>query len=330
MKYVFLIGAEHQLFQVDIAISYFRIDTKDLILIVEKFPNNQTFIDKVNQLLIYGKVIVFENWTFIDLIKERRKHISFMDICFALSKFDVVFLASHYDSDSTLLFNSIVKPSLFYLMDEGTSSFSVQAQRNSFELITRFKIFIKSMLYKKRIVLPNELVYFTKFDFTLPMRDRKLLYNVLQNNNPLTILSQKELIFIGTAIVEAALIEESIYISCLAKVVFENKMRISKFYYYPHRNECIKKIDKITKIGFEIRYLDEPFELFFSKQMKIASIIASFYTTSVIFNIATSNYNLPILIIYKFDDSLLRKNRLVYENVYEAMKINKSIQFLEI
>jgi hypothetical protein len=330
MTNIFLIGAEHQLFQVDIAISHFRIEKKSIILIIEKVSNNHKFIDKVNNSNVYGEVIIFESWTFKDLFRNPYKHQFFINLCLSFVNKEIFFFASHYDSDSTLLFNSIVKPSKYFLMDEGTASFSVQIQRNSFEFRTKLKVFIKSLFYKKQISLPKELMYFTKFELDLPKNDQKVIYKVEKNNNPLTLLNQEELIFIGSSIVEMKMIEEIAYINCLAKVVVENKEKISKFYYYPHRKECVEKLDKIIKLGFEIRYLEEPFEPFFNKQIEISSIICSFYTTSVIYNIAASNNKFPKLIIYKFDNSLLKTDRLVYENIYKAMKTNKLINFSDI
>ena len=330
MTYIFLIGAEHQLFQVDSAISHFKVEKKSMILIIEKVSNNHKFIDKVYKSNGYGEVIIFESWTFKDLFKNPRKHQFFINLCLRFVNQKIFFLASHYDSDSTLLFNSIVKPSKFFLMDEGTASFSVQMLRNSSEFVGNFKAFIKSLFYKKQISLPKELIYFTKFELNLSMNDKKVVYEVEKIDNPLTLLNKEELIFIGSSIVEVEMIEEIVYVNCLAKVVVENKDKISKFFYYPHRKECVEKLNKIIKLGFEIKYLNEPFEPFFSKQIEMASIICSFYTTSVIYNIATSNNNLPKLIIYKFDNSLLRKHRLVYENVYKTMKTNKLINFSDV
>lgn len=330
MTYIFLIGAEHQLFQVDIAISHFKIEKKSIILIIEKVSNNHKFIGKVCNSDVYGEVIIFESWTFKDLFKNPRKHQFFINLCLRFANQKIFFLASHYDSDSTLLFNSIVKPSKYFLMDEGTASFSVQIQRNSFEFKSKLKVFVKSLFYKKEISLPKELMYFTKFELNLPKNDKKVVYKVEKNNNPLTLLNQEELIFIGSSIVELKMIEEAAYINCLAKVVVENKKKISKFYYYPHRKECVEKLNKIIKLGFEIKYLDEPFEPFFSKQIEISSIICSFYTTSVIYNIAESNIKLPKLIIFKFDSNLLKTHRLVYENIYKTIKTNKLINCFDI
>lgn len=328
MKYVFLIGAEHQLFQVNIATSHFKIEKKSLILIIEKITNNHNFIDKVINSGVYGEVIIFESWIFKDLFRNPYKHQFYINLCLRFANQKIFFFASHYDSDSTLLFNAIVKPYQFFLMDEGTASFSVQVQRNSYEFMSKLKIFVKSLIYKKEIYLPKELMYFTKFELDLPKKDQKVVYKVEKNNNPLTFLNQEELIFIGSAIVEVKMIDEKAYINLLAKVFLENKENIKRFYYYPHRKESVEKLDKIIRIGFEIRYLDEPFEPFFSKQVEISSIICSFYTTNVIYNIASSNNKLPKLIIYIFPLKKLKKQKLVYKNILEYLKNNLNLNFI--
>lgn len=330
MTNIFLIGAEHQLFQVNIAITHFKIEKKNIILIIEKVSNNHKFIDKVYNSNLYGKVLIFESWTFKDLFRNPYKHHFFINLCSSFIDKEIIFFASHYDSDSTLLFNSIVKPFKYFLMDEGTASFSVQIQRNSSQFRTKLKGLIKSIFYKNQISLPKELLYFTKFDLDLPMNDHKVIYEEEKNDNPLMLLNKDELIFIGSSIVELKMIEEMDYISCLVKVITDNEKNTHKFYYYPHRKECVNKLNKIEKLGFAIRYLEEPFETFFNKQIKIASIICSFHTTSVIYNIACLNYKLPRLVIYRFDNYLLKTDRMVYESIYNVIKANKLINFVDI
>ena len=328
MKFIFLISAEHQLFQVENAISNFGILRNDVVLIIEKVSNNQNFIDKHLNSKLYPKVIIFESWTFIDILKNPYKYQNFINLCLSFSKYDITFFASHYDTDSPLLFNSIVKPDKYFLMDEGTASFTVQMQRNTFELISKIKFFIKSIFYRTRIRLPLTLTYFTKFYLSLSKNDYIEIYKVEKNNNALTSLIRNELIFIGSSIVELKMMDKVDYIRYLSKIISDSSCEITNFHYYPHRNESENKLSEIAKLGFKIFHLDEPFETFFRSQVKIAGTICSFFTTNVIFNIATSNIILPKLVIYKFDTNLLKRDRQVYENIYENIKTNKKINFL--
>jgi len=318
MKYIFSIGTEHQLFQVDIAIKHFNISVSEVVLAVENNHKSNGFIDEIQKSPDYGQVIVFESWTFRDIIKNPAKHNAFTTWCSSLDGADISFFYSHYSDDSTLLFLSKVRPSKSYLMDEGTASFRVVMQRreNSFKL--KMKLALKSLLYGQYLKILPSITYFTQFDIDLPKEDGKELYRPEKKiNEPLAIIDG-ELIYLGTSITELGIIDENIYLGFMRKIVTDNRGRISRFYYYSHRKESKSKLDKIVLMGFEIVELDEPFEKFFLKQKSIATLICSLSTTNILYNLVNTAVCHPDLLMYKINHDLLDNSKIIYDDIFAA------------
>lgn len=328
MKNIFLIGTEHQLFQVEMAVEHFMLDMSDVVLVIERTPGNVSFVEKMRKSVKYIHVIIFESWVFKDLFLKRYKHRNFIKFCNNIKTGEITFFASHYSTDSTLLFNAIAKPCKYYLMDEGNASFLVQELRRNKSIAEDIKLTIKSLLYGVRIRMPYAITYFTKFDLIMPQADSKEMYFIERKQNPLSELIKNEVSFIGSSIVELDMIEEADYLEFLNWV--RSQHIESHFKYYPHRKESADKLDKIREIGFEIAYTELPFEAYFATQKTFSENLCSFQTTGVLNNISDSNQNLPRLIMYKFDNKFLKKHKAVYENISTVMKNNKLIDFVEI
>lgn len=326
-KYIFLIGSEHQMSQVEYAKTHFNIDTKNMIIIIEKTHKNDGFITKLQKDALHWNLIIFESWVFKDLVTNRQIFKKFILICEIFKNQEIIFFASHYSTDSTLLFKSIVRPSQMYLMDEGNASFLVKAKRIKNSWKDKMKFLLKSVLYKKSIQLPKNLVYFTRFEFELPKKDQAVVYKTPQVQNPLKQLITNELSFIGSSIVELKMISEKDYLFFLQTIKAKHFPEIKIFKYYPHRKECPKKLELISRMGFEIVQIGEPFESWFSKKINVSEVLCSFYTTGVIYNIEGANHNVPKLIIYKFDSNLLKIHKKIYEDIYTTFKKNKKIIF---
>lgn len=329
VKFVFLIGTEHQLFQVQKAIAHFKLDITRVILVILAVDNDN-FAQKMQDDKQYGQVLIFQNWVFKDLFLNRSKCKSFITFCEALksdNKVDI-FFTSHYDSDPDLLFLSIVNPPLYYLMDEGTASFSVVNCRSKPVYKKRIEIFIKSLLYRKYFSLPQKITYFTQYNLNKNNNDVLVKYQVDKMANPLTNFLEGESIFIGTSIVELNMIKEIDYFILLQKV-YEN-IKNTKCYYYPHRKESIDKLRLVEQMGFIIKKIDEPFESMFVKQQEFPALCCSFFTTGVLYNIAKSNETIPELKIYKFDVTLLIIHRKVYKQIYTEMLTNDRLKFIEV
>lgn len=327
MKYIFIIATEHQLFQVEEAIRHFNVNKADTVLIIFEVIDT-AFIPKVQASNSFGQVFSFKNWTIRDVFFDRKKIKNFINFCQHLkNQLDAyVFFTSHYDSDPDLLFLHIVQPIKYYLMDEGTASFSVNYQRLN-NIKNTFNYIIKSLLYQKKIYLPKQLTYFSQYNLSLKKGDSVEKYSVQVQDNPLVKLIENEMIFIGSSMVEVGIIEESLYLFLLEKIA--QKFNHKTIYYNAHRKESKQKLLKIENLGFIVREQLEPFEKMFSQLQECPHLIASFYISGVLDNIAKRNKHIPELILYKFDSNLI-KDVDIYDTIYEDIRHNKRLKSVEI
>lgn len=327
-QYVFLIAASHQLFQVDEAIKKFKIRPSDLTLLIEDMGDEE-LIKQATSNSEFGEVLAFNNWVVKDVLTNPNKHKAYTNYCNSIKvkAKQISFFASHYDSDNTLLFLSIVKPREFYLMDEGTASFTVSEMRSKKDSRV-FQFFIKSALYLQKISLPKQITYFTKYNFKKLAIDKTEFYKQDLIANPLEDLMIDECIFLGTSISEVKLITEDNYLMLMQKVSLLNAGK--KIYYYPHRKESAEKLEKIKSLGFIMVKQDQPFELAFRNFTKCPATICSFFCTTVLDNISTTNTLLPELVIYTFDINLLLFDQNVYQNIANHLKTNVHLKSLEI
>ncbi|TKC05270.1 hypothetical protein [Pedobacter frigoris] len=327
-NYVFLIGAQHQLFQVYEAIRKYSVDSSQVTVVIED-TGDQRVVKRAQDEEKFGEVIVFENWVFKDILLNPNKHLSYIKYCKSLRPIstDILFFASHYDSDNTLLFLSIVNPALFYLMDEGTASFTVSSMRAKKD--NRGLLFlIKSLLYRHRIKLSKGLIYFTKYQFEIQKYDQVDFYLQEKFDNPLETLVDHEFIFLGSSIVEVGLLKEEDYLSFLAQIFLINCDK--KVLYYPHRKESEEKLAKVKDIGFVIVKIDLPFEEEYQRMKRCPATIGSFFFTTVLDNISRTNKKNPELVIYHFNIELLSEDKEVYYKILAHLYTNKYLKILEV
>ena len=327
MKYIFLIGTEHQLLQVDYAIKHFKILPEDVVLLIQEININDKLYCRIKSISRYGTIHWFKNWKFIDLIYLNKKHNDFIEICNKLKSqyYHINFFTSHYSDDSTLLLYKILKPLNFYLMDEGTSNYLVVQKRNSISLFFKTKTFIKFFIYKTFLKIPTNIIYFTRFNFCPGVNDQKVEYIVekIQNN---TEFNTQQFGFLGSSVVELKMMDEKYYLFYLEKIACLNSNK--QLLYFKHRKEDSLKLSKIKLIGFQIIDLNIPFEKYFSSQTCMPRILSSFYTTSVLVNISENFARIPKLEINVFPLNRLKKQRLVYTNILTYLKKDKNINII--
>ncbi len=97
--HVFLIGTEHQYFQVEEAIRHFNLNINICILIFEDTKKEYTFISKINENKKFNKIFIFNTWAFKDVILNNRNSRYFIEICNKIKSMpvDIHFYASDYD-----------------------------------------------------------------------------------------------------------------------------------------------------------------------------------------------------------------------------------------
>ena len=328
-KHIFLIGTEHQYYQVVKAISYFNLDNKDVYFLVEDLGVEKIFYNDLRDKNV-GEVIIFRNWIFKDVIFNPEISNNFISICKNLaSRLESCNLySSDYESDYNLLANSILKPKHIVLLDEGTSSFGTVIKRRN-KRNKKFTLFIKSALYKKRIVLPSKITYFTKYNLEIGLADNIKLYSDSKIDNSFRELNKDVVCFLGTPVIELGMMKKNVYFDVLKRIRLDYKDK--QIDYYPHRRESLDKLKELESLGgFNIIKNDQPFESLFLSFDIMPYIIASTYISSVLDNISSRYKSIPELVMYKFDDGVLLKERDTYRDIYNHFKINQSLTIKEV
>ena len=328
MKYIFLIGSEHQLMQVDHAIKHFKIRAEEITLLVQEVDIKKKLSEKIRETYRNSSIIGFENWRFLDVFRISKKQNLFIEICNVLkNKYEkVILFTSHYSDDSTFLFISIIKPSQIYLMDEGTASFAVVVKRKERNFILSFKLYIKSIIYDEKLKIPFSICYFTRFNLNIGLNDKKEVYHLQKKENSLDF-KINQFAFLGSSAVELNILDEKDYLQYLKKVIFNHQTK--ELLYFKHRKESNLKLAKIESIGFKIIELDAPFEKYFDSQKDMPGILSSFYTTSVLINISENFNCVPKLEINVFSNLKLKKENLIYENILNYIKTYKNFTIIE-
>lgn len=330
-KYVYIIGAEHQFSQVLASIEHFKISNDDIVLFIEESNDKNEFTQQIIKEYDFHKVFSFLNWNFIDLLKRKSRIHEFIKLCkneIGSINEPIDFFVSHYSDDSTLLFLSLFNFRKFFLMDEGTASFTVVLLRQKKEINLKLKLLIKSALYGIKMTRPKSITYFTRFNLKINKKDNLEIYSVKKIANSFTSFNNKQVHFLGSSVVELNIMTEKNYIEYLKRVVILNKGK--KLNYFKHRKEGFAKLEKIKNIGFIIKDIKTTYENYYNSNDSQAGIICSFFTTSVIMNISNNFINIPELVIYTFPIYKLTKERKVFTTILQTLKVDKNISIINI
>jgi len=329
MRYVYIIGNEHQLTQVYASISHFNVLLEDITLLIQDLKSDNALYNKVINESQFGEVIAFPNWTFSDILKFNTKSDHFIHLCeeLKLKYKEIFFFASHYSDDSTLIALNLLKPEKFYLMDEGTASYTVLERRNSSDLLFKTKLLFKSIIYRKYIHLPYSLIYFTKFNFTAAKGDTKEVYKIEKIKNVVKSFTN-QFAFLGSSIVELSILSLNVYLFFLKTIANRNSDK--ELLYFSHRKEDSDKLEAVERIGYKVIKLDEPFERYFSINVDLPDTLGSFYTTSVLINISENFVNVPNLEVYSFSVKELRYQKKVFQNVLTYIRSDPKIRIINL
>jgi len=329
MKYLFLIGTQHHLIQLNTAIEHFKIPPNDAILLFIKNPGEDISrkLEKYQHLLA---VRIFENWVFKDLLFNRSKQRVFVSFIKKLKERDTQFtLFSTVSYETGLLVKSLIEVDKFYLMDDGLGHFTnYYFYKSPKRYIYILKLLAKSVLYLRYLKFNTEFIYFTEHSFIIENSKRVEKYTIEKHNNPLELLINDEVIFLGASLIEAKLMTYENYMKLLTliKKIFKQK----KVFYFPHRKEEDSILRDIEALGYIIQKTNEPFENYFSLLNTCPSTICSLYTTAVIQNIAQRFINIPKLEVIKFNRNLLLNSQKVHEAIYIQMKNIKGIEIIDL
>ena len=324
---IFLIHTDHQLHQVCKAIEYFKMAKQSIVIL------NVNFEKKIVQ--DYGnthnyKVINLDNWVFKDLIFNAykwKKYVSQLKDLKNISK-RINFFTSQYLNDTVLLANHILKPSIFYLMDEGTANFTYSDIREKNKKVFLSQMF-KFLLYQQYLSLPRSITYFTKYSFKITKKNDSIIrYNEVKIKNNITKINKDKVFYLGTSLVELGLISENDYIDYLRNVL---EMYTKKtVYYIPHRKEKALKLKDIERMGYILKKIEIPFEMWYKSLEIIPSEISSHYYSTVLGNLVDLFDNLPKLHAFKSPLLSVAKDADIEQKIFLHLKSKGTIQFTDL
>ena len=326
---VFLINSNHQLHQVIKAIEQFKIVNHSVIIF--NFINNheKSIIQHFAKENDY-KVINLNTWVFKDLFRYPSKWHEFFKKLNQIrnSEKKINLFVSQYLNDTTLIANNILKPSVFYLMDEGTASilFSDIREKKKEGILKRK---IKSLIYRRNLSFPKAITYFTKYNFKIARKsDAIIKYKEEKVNNKIDNVDEDKVFYLGCILVEMGFVDKINYLNYLRDIseIYPAKNK----YYIPHRAECSLKLRDIEDLGYILKKIDIPFEIWFKSQKKIPCEISSHYYATVLGNLVDLFENLPRITAFSSPKLKTSEDANLVHKIYLNLKSKDLIDFIEL
>lgn len=226
-------------------------------------------------------------------------------------RIDKYFIGEYRNFNMALL-RSAINPKEEILLDDGAYTIIAQSRyiRNNifpYSHALKYKLF-KSFL--KNLKTPN---LYSSFDLTLGLIDGQINYFQFPKKKDIKI-DVGNVFFFGSKLSETKNILLSDELSILEKV--NSHYEGYNVFYIPHRDESPDKLDKISHLGYTIKKLGKPAEVFFDETEIMPELVLSYYST-VIYTcyIRFNNVNLKSINIGK--KILKKKTRDGAKEVYK-------------
>ena len=334
----FLIYTEHHLKQVNNAIKHYALNHDSVVIFIfksfRKESGNFNWINELKKGNNFAAIYVNNQWSSFTLFNNHKIDASNYRSQLKLhskSKNKRLF-TSIYKSDTVQLANKILKAEIFYVMDEGSASYSVAVERKKKKYFSWLLIF-SSFLHKRSIFkLPRSIIYFTKYN-DLPVINNDSIdnYTIDVKKNSI-ILDNNSLILLGSTIYKSrprmkSIIDSSYYISILNCII--NNYPNKKKYYYGHRYEDNKSLKSFEDLGFNIILNQEPFEELFQNLKPCPATFLSF-GSPILDNLTREYEETPNLIIIKPDLSRYRIGGEYFSLIFNNFSLNPKLTVWEI
>ena len=134
--------------------------------------------------------------------------------------------------------------------------------------------------------------------------------------------------YLGTSLVELGLIYENDYINYLKAVLKLYPKKI--VYYIPHRKEKALKLKEIERLGYILKKLELPFEMWYKSLEIIPSEISSHYYATVLGNLSDLFDNLPKLHAFRSPIVSVAKDADLEQKIFLHLKSKGTIQFTDL
>jgi len=308
------------------------------ILIIRSTSNQRTNTQMENLLDL-------KEWDRIYRIKYSVLPINFIKEFFLLKKFiksqiviDKVFIGD-YRLLNFKIFPINLKHNKIFLLDDGTSTFTVQDfylkdQKEYAEqsYIEKLKKITAKYLFRFKIRLEEKIHLFTCYNISthpgqeVVHNEYRYIKAYLQKKTLLKI-NRNKIYYIGAKYVEAKLMKEDIYLDLIVQV--KNKFSDGKLIYVPHRGEKKSKLRRIMDLGISIEYFDNIVEIEFLFKDELPNVICGF-TSSVLVNIPKIYPQIHVL-IFKVDSRSFKPSyRETVDNFYTRFQQSEGLNLTAI
>ena len=201
-----------------------------------------------------------------------------INLCYFSLKYrreiDRYFIGEYRSIDMAIL-NCFIMPKETILLDDGT--FTITAQNH--HITNKIPPYINGTKYKlfkpllKNLATPN---LYSFFDLESSLQKGQINYFELPRQKKMMI-NKGEIFFFGAKFSESKFMSMSDEIGVLSKIV--KLFTGYEIFYVPHRDEKKSKINKISDLGFRIKSLGKPAEIYFDETAEMPEIVLSYYST---------------------------------------------------
>lgn len=333
---LFLVKSPLQLLNAIEASSWFKVKKNILIL---RFTSNQRTKSQMENLL------KIKEWDKIYRIKYSRLPINFIKEFFLLNKlkkseinFDNIFIGD-YRLLNFKIFPINLRHNKIYLLDDGTSTFTVQDFYLKDQKEYSEKLFLEQLkkatakfLFGFEISLHEKIHLYTCYNI-LPHPGQEIISNeylytkTYLHKKKNVEINHDKIYYIGAKYVEANLMQENIYIDLIEKI--NNRFKNQKLIYIPHRGEKESKLIRIKHLGIDIEYFNNIVEIEFLFKDELPDTICGF-TSSVLVNIPKI-YPLIKVVVFRVDEQLFVPSyRNTVNFFYARFNIDEGLKLYDI
>jgi hypothetical protein len=237
------------------------------------------------------------------------------------------------------IFPSNLKHQKIYLLDDGTSTFTIQdfylryqKEYNGKSIMERLKKAAAKFLFRFEIDLKEKINLYTCYNIK-PHNEQEILQNdyqfiksYLQNKRNLKINFDKTY-YIGAKYVEAKLMSRDNYFHLLQ--ILKDSLKGQQLIYVPHRGELKSKLEEIEKFGYHIEFFENIVEAEFLFQKELPGTVCGF-TSSVLVNIPKIYPQIQVR-VYKVDEKyFVSSYRETVKNFYTRFNRSEGLKLYKI
>lgn len=332
MVNLFLVKSPLQLLNAIEANQYFSADINILIL---RFTSNARTNDQMKNLL------EIKRWDTVYNIPYSRIPINFIKEFFLLKKllksglrFNDVFIGD-YRLLNFQIFPINLKKSRTFLLDDGTSTFSVQDfyLKNQTEyagkpFLEKIKKIIAASFFGFNTKMGEKIHLFTCYNITphpgqLILRNEYVFTKTRLLHGRMIRQPNEGIYFIGAKYVEVKLIKEISYLDLMRKI--KKHFIGKKLKYIPHRGESNAKLKRIAELGYDLEFFKNIVEIEFLFRKELPEIICGF-TSSVLVNIPKIYPEINVMVFKVNEELFIPSYRNTLRNLYHRFNETEGLR----